>query len=139
MVLLAKRVSASTVASISTSVSSASLQRMMRSAMCSRSLAVKRAPLGWFEDWLAGVLRGRLLAGFFLVRFIFQFCATLLVRAKARRYQVSCNWLLRKRHAHFNVAETGWRRAVACAHGLHRLAFAAVRRAPERPVITRTK
>jgi len=52
---------------------------MMRSAMCSSSLEVKRAPLGWFEDWVAGALRNRLLADFFLVRFIFQFCATLQV------------------------------------------------------------
>src|SRR5277367_2854055 len=71
MVLLAKRVRASTVASISISVSSASLQRMMRSARCSSSEAVKRAPLGWFEDCGAEAFRGCLVADFFLVRFIF--------------------------------------------------------------------
>src|ERR1700733_6895715 len=118
MALLAKRVSASTVASISTSVSSASLQRMMRSAMCSSSLEVKRAPLGWFEDWVAGVLRSRLLADFFLVRFIFQFCArlqgarqgaTLPSRLPLRTGKIAyASALLRKRHAYFNVAETGW-------------------------------
>src|SRR5271167_4265395 len=66
MVLLAKRVRASTVASISTSVSSASLHLMMRPAMCSSSAAVKRAPLGWLEDCGAGEIRGRLVADFFL-------------------------------------------------------------------------
>src|SRR5271155_3803582 len=71
MVLLAKRVRASTVASISTSVSSASLHLMMRSAMCSSSAAVKRAPLGWFEDWAAVARRGCMVADFFLAFAIF--------------------------------------------------------------------
>src|ERR1700683_1602467 len=88
MVLFAETMCAFTDVSISTAVSSAPLQRMMRSAICSSSLAVKRAPLGWFEDWVAGVLRSRLLAGFFLVRFIFQFCATLPMHAQVRRYRV---------------------------------------------------
>jgi hypothetical protein len=41
--------------------------------MCSSSEAVKRAPLGWFEDWAAEARRGCLVADFFLAFAIFQF------------------------------------------------------------------
>jgi len=47
--------------------------------MCSSSAAVKRAPLGWFEDCGAEALRGRLVVGFFLAFAIFQFSIPLQV------------------------------------------------------------
>src|ERR1700722_9009877 len=46
--------------------------------------------------------------------------------------------LFRECDSDFDFAETRWRCAVACAHRLHRLAFAAIRSAPERPVIAST-
>src|SRR5712671_2513113 len=41
------------------------------------------------------------------------------------------------RASHLDIAEAGWGGAVAGAHHLLRLAFAAVRRAPKRPLIAR--
>ena len=66
MMLLAKRVSASVVTSISTSVSSASLNFMMRSAMAFSSDAVRSGA----EGALASARRIRREIDFFAVRFI---------------------------------------------------------------------
>src|SRR5580704_1308496 len=115
MVLLAKRVSASTVASISISVSSASLQRIMRSARCSSSAAVKRAPLGWFEDCGAAAFCGRLVADFFLALAIFSFCSRSIVtrsrrqrqnRLRRRRGPAKRNWPLQQQVQQPRAGET---------------------------------
>src|ERR1700722_1345040 len=160
MVLLAKRVRESTVASISTSVSSASLHLMMRWAMCSSSVAVKRAPLGWVGDWGAEGIRGCFVADFFLAFAIFQSWISRIRYEKQHQNQLlrlpgptkrdrplqeprqqqktgETPALLRKGDSDFYVSKTRGRCAVACAHGLHGLAFAAIGRAPERPVIPR--
>src|SRR5215469_110905 len=39
------------------------------------------------------------------------------------------------RRPHLHISESGRRRAVACSHGLHKLAFAAVWSAPKRPLV----
>src|SRR5580658_7522519 len=43
-----------------------------------------------------------------------------------------------ERASHFNPAETRRRRSMPCPHHLLRLAFAAIRGSPERPLVTRT-
>src|ERR1700683_121275 len=83
MVLLAKRVSASVVESISISVSSAWLSAITRPAMRWSSARVKRAPfaasaavLSTDREDVFAPLEWRARAGgdFFLVRFMFGFC-----------------------------------------------------------------
>src|SRR5580704_11190663 len=63
-------------------------------------------------------------------------CSSLL---RAGRIWICAGWsLVGEGGADFYVAKTRRRRAVAGAHGLHGLALAAIGRAPENPMVTRT-
>src|SRR5580704_8887512 len=122
MVLLAKRVSASATKSICTSVSSASERCSTRSARRCNSASEGRC-----ASPTAGPSTGRRETLAREPRVDFADLRAGLMRRS----------LLREGHAHANVAEACGRGAVARAHGLHGLPFAAIGRAPERPIIAR--
>src|ERR1019366_1543933 len=123
----AKRVSASEVTSIITSVSSASLNLKTRSAMRRSSdceSMASRAVIGFRADVARIVLF--VAAG----RVFFADLINIFFR------DLNC-LLFRERHSYADILESRGRRSVSGAHGLHRLAFSAIRSAPQSPVIAR--